>query len=60
MLLGNYFNNINKNYKNFSFSGISFDTKSIKKIIFFLQSKEIISMEMNLFQKQLKKDLKLL
>ncbi len=31
MLLGNYFQNINKNYKNFSFSGISFDTKSIKK-----------------------------
>ena len=31
MLLGNYFHNINKNYKNFSFSGISFDTKSIKK-----------------------------
>ncbi len=31
MLLGNYFHNINKTYKNFSFSGISFDTKSIKK-----------------------------
>ena len=31
MLLGNYFHNINKNYRNFSFSGISFDTKSIKK-----------------------------
>ena len=31
MLLGNYFHNINKNYKNFSFSGISFDTKNIKK-----------------------------
>jgi len=31
MLLGNYFHNINKNYKNFYFSGISFDTKSIKK-----------------------------
>ena len=31
MLLGNYFHNINKNYKNFSFSGISFDSKSIKK-----------------------------
>ncbi len=31
MLLGNYFHNINKNYKNFSFSGISFDTNSIKK-----------------------------
>ena len=36
MLLGNYFHNINKNYKNFSFSGISFDTKKIKKdYIFF-------------------------
>ncbi len=31
MLLGNYFHNINKNYKNFSFSGISFNTKNIKK-----------------------------
>ena len=31
MLLGNYFHKINKNYKNFSFSGISFDTRSIKK-----------------------------
>jgi len=31
MLLGKYFHNINKNYKNFSFSGISFDTKNIKK-----------------------------
>ena len=31
MLLGNYFHNINRNYKNFYFSGISFDTKSIKK-----------------------------
>ena len=31
MLLGNYFNNIDQNYKNFYFSGISFDTKNIKK-----------------------------
>ncbi len=31
MLLGNYFHKINKNYRNFSFSGISFNTKSIKK-----------------------------
>ena len=31
MLLGNYFNNIDKNYKNFYFSVISFDTKNIKK-----------------------------
>ena len=31
MLLGNYFNKIDKNYKTLSFSGISFDTKNIKK-----------------------------
>ena len=31
MLLGNYIQNINKKYKNFFFSGISFDTKNIKK-----------------------------
>ena len=31
MLLGNYFHNINKDYQNFYFSGISFNTKSIKK-----------------------------
>ncbi|MDA9695453.1 UDP-N-acetylmuramoyl-L-alanyl-D-glutamate--2,6-diaminopimelate ligase [Candidatus Pelagibacter sp.] len=31
MFLGNYFHYINKNYKNISFSGISFDTKTIKK-----------------------------
>ena len=31
MLLGKFFQNIEKKYKNFFFSGISFDTKSIKK-----------------------------
>ena len=31
MLLGNYFKNINKNYKNFFFSGISFESTKIKK-----------------------------
>ena len=36
MLLGNYFQNINDNYKKFSFSGISFDSKQINKnYIFF-------------------------
>ena len=60
MLLGNYFHNINKNYKNFSFSGISLTRRILKKIIFFLQSKEIVLMVINLFLKQLKKDLKLL
>ena len=31
MFLGDYFQNINKNYKKFFFSGISFDSKQIKK-----------------------------
>ena len=36
MLLGNYLHNIRNNYKNFFFSGISFDSKQIKKnYIFF-------------------------
>jgi MurE/MurF fusion protein len=36
MLLGNYFHNIKNNYKNFFFSGISFDSNQIKKnYIFF-------------------------
>ena len=36
MLLGNYFQNINDNYKKFSFSGISFDSNQINKnYIFF-------------------------
>ena len=41
MLLGDYFNNIKNNYKKFFFSGISFNSNQVKKIIFFLQSKEI-------------------
>ena len=60
MLLGNYFHNINKNYKNFSFSGISFDTKSIKKNNIFFAIKGNTIDGINLFPKQLKKDLKLL
>ncbi len=31
MFLGNYFNGINKNYKKLFFSGISFNTRSLKK-----------------------------
>ena len=31
MLLGNYFNSIHKNYKKLFFSGISFNTRSLKK-----------------------------
>ena len=36
MFLEDYFHNINNNYKNFFFSGISFDSNQIKKnYIFF-------------------------
>ena len=36
MLLGDYFDNLNYNYKNFFFTGISFDSTQIKKnYIFF-------------------------
>ena len=31
MLLGKYFDGIHKNYKKLFFSGISFDTRSLKK-----------------------------
>ena len=31
MLLGKYFKNIDKKYKKYFFSGISFDTRSLKK-----------------------------
>ena len=31
MLLGNYFDGIHKNYKKLFFSGISFNTRSLKK-----------------------------
>ena len=43
MLLGNYFSNINKIYKNLFFSGISFDTKNIKRnhIFFAIQGLNI-------------------
>ena len=43
MLLGNYFSNINKIYKNLFFSGISFDTKNIKRnhIFFSIQGLNI-------------------
>jgi len=41
MRLGNYFHNINKDYKNFSFSGISFDTRNIKKNYIFFAIKGI-------------------
>ena len=41
MRLGNYFHKINKNYKNFSFSGISFDTRNIKKDYIFFAIKGI-------------------
>ena len=43
MLLGNYFCNINKNYKKLFFSGISFNTNNIKRdhIFFAIQGLNI-------------------
>jgi len=60
MLLGNYFHNINKNYKNFSFSGISFDTKNIKKNNIFFAIKGIKFDGNNFIPKAIKKGSKVI
>jgi len=52
MILGDYFKNIKNNYKNFFFTGISFDSSQIKKNYIFLQSKEIEQMVIILYLQQ--------
>ena len=42
MLLKDYFPKVDKKLQNISFSGISFDSSKLKKIIFFLQLREIV------------------
>ena len=44
MLLKDYIPDIKKRYSKIFFSGIAFDSPKVKKIIFFLQLKEQISM----------------
>jgi murE/murF fusion protein len=41
MYLGNFIKNIGKEYSKLEFSGIAFDSRKLKKIIFFLQLMEI-------------------
>ena len=60
MQLKDYIPLIDVKKRNIFFSGISFDSSKVKKMIFFLQSGVTILMEINLFQKQLKKVVKLL
>ena len=60
MFLGNYFHNINKNYRHFTFSGISFDTKSIKKNNIFFAIKGNTTDGNNFIPKAIKKGTKII
>ena len=60
MLLGNYFHNININYKNFSFSGISFDSAKIKKDNIFFAIKGIKFDGNDYIDKVIKKGVKII
>ena len=53
MYLRNFINNLDKKYKNISFSGIAFDSEKNKKKYFF--AIEIDLMEIILLQMQLKR-----
>ncbi len=52
MLLKNLIKDIPKAKKNISISGLSANSKEVKKTIFFLPLKEINTMEKNLYTKQ--------
>ena len=54
MLVGNFFKNINPKNKSHYFSGLSFNSLDVKKIIFFLELKEQKIMVTNLLKMQLK------
>ena len=58
MQLKDYIPNINKKFGNIFFSGIAFESQKVKKNNIFLQSKELIGMEIILYLAQLKKVLK--
>ena len=55
MLIGNYFKNIKKEYKNHYFSGLSFNSANCKKDNIFFAIKGNKSDGINLLMKQLKK-----
>ena len=48
MLLGNLLRSVGKRYQKIHVEGISFDSRKIKKKIFFLQLKEMKYLEKNL------------
>ena len=52
MLLKDFFPNIDKKFQNFKFSGIAFNSKKLKKIIFFLQLKGLKLMAKSILMKQ--------
>jgi murE/murF fusion protein len=60
MLLGDYFKNINSNYKKFFFSGISFNSNKILKDNIFFAIKGNNVNGLILYCMQLKKEQKLL
>ena len=60
MLLKNLIKNISKNKENIQISGLSTNSKKVKKILFFLQLKEANQMEKNIFKKLSVKVLQLL
>ena len=51
MRLGNLLKSVNKKYQKISISGISFDSRQVKKKIFFLPSKETKFQDPNLLMK---------
>ena len=55
MVVGKFFKNINQKNKNHYFSGLSFNSKKVKKKIFFLQLEELKLMLIDISKKQLKK-----
>ena len=55
MLVGKFFKNVSQKNRKHYFTGLSFNSKKVKKIIFFLQLKELKLMVINLSKKQLKK-----
>ena len=52
MKLNKFFKNLKKNHGEIRFKGFDFDSKKIKKTIFFLRSKEINLMAITLLKMQ--------
>ena len=55
MLLGNLLESVRKKYRKISVEGICFDSRKVKKKIFFSQLKEAKLQEQNLSKKQYQK-----